>query len=1534
MPTSFSRSDTSLESAFKGRLEAFERAWEQHRSGGSVPRWQDHLLPAGQPCPAAFLFWLLATDIDYRVAAGLPALLAEPYFEDDRLRPTAADGDFLVALVRWEYRKRWGQGERARRQQYLERFPQLQQIRDLSPTLVCRSCAGEVILADEDADGMDCPQCGCRITPFSTAPATRSPALDAGRTWDTSFPPQAAPVGVAPSQPPRQLGRYELGEEIAHGGMGAVLLARDPALNRDLAIKVLKPELQHRPDLVRRFVEEAQITAQLPHPGIVPVHELGQDDNGLPYLAMKLVRGQTLAQLLAPRASPAEDLPRFVGIFEQVCQAVAFAHSHRVIHRDLKPANVMVGRFGEVQVMDWGLAKVLGQAPTKEEQAAGEAAASAIRTLRSEAAAGLVGSSTARGATQAGTVLGTPAYSPPEQAAGQVHLLDERCDVFGLGAILCEILTGRPPYVASDTWRLVYMAGLGELDDAFRRLDGCGADGELVLLVKECLAAEIDRRPRDADVVAQRVAAYQRGVQERLRQAEQERAAAQARAVEERKRRRLAIVLAAVVVLLLLAGGGGAWLLQQQRTRQHAAAEKTMQAVEQARALLELGWQTNDLATLKAAQVEANRALEIAHSGAADQAAQDAAAAVQREVQERTTRAENNRTLLDDLLNISAPQETRSYRNDAAGQMMALAQPSEDEQYAAAFRHRWPDLDIDHSDEAAVTARLGDEPQPVVEEVLAGLDGWLLHRRQTHQPRAKWRRLYRLAEQIDQNSRRRQLRAVLAGEWSPPLGIVARLGGMALPWTALSPVEQGERVRQVMELREQVDVAREPPVSVMLLARACHAAGDEAGAERVLRQAVTARPGEVVLLHQLARMLEVRGRPTEALEYYRAARARRPQLGVTLGLALSRVGRGEEGAAVLRDLIDRQPNNPDLHGQLGNVLYLQKKFFEAEAACRKAIALKPDYAEVYSNLGIALHEQKKLPEAEAACRKAVELQPDDAGSHLNLANVLRDQKKETEAEAAYRKAIALDPDFALAYHNLANALFAQKKVAQAEAAYRKAIALQPDYASAYGGLGLTLRDQKKLPEAEAVLRRAIELQPDDAGAYSNLGLTLMDQKKLPEAEAVLRTAIALQGDLAEAHYNLGNALYAQKKVSGAEAAYRKVIALQPDNASAYINLATTLQDQKRFSEAETASRRAMALKPEDPETYIRLGNALLAQRKVPDAEAAFRKATVLKPDHVLAYNNLAVALLEQKKASEAEAVLRKAIAVQPDSPDAYDNLGSALHDQNRVPEAEAAYRKAIALQPDFARAYYNLGGALYAQKKLSEAIGAYRKAIALQPDYAMAYNNLGAVLQDQKKLSEAEEAFRKADELLPDQPFIHNNLRRAQYLVELDRKLTACLDGKDHPASPQEAAALAFHAAYRDRYHAAVRFYTDAFQQEPKIADDLQQQHRFRAACLAALAIAGKGDDSATLDEPARVKLRRQARDWLRADLKAYTALLEKNKAVAAVVAQRLASWRDDTDLAAVRDAAAIGKWPDAERDEWKKLWADVEALRRRCQEK
>jgi serine/threonine protein kinase len=220
--------------------------------------------------------------------------------------------------------------------------------------------------------------------------------------------------------------KYEIIERIGQGGMACVYRARDRELERDVALKVLSGSLSD-PELQSRMVEEAKIMARLEHPGIVPIHDSGILPDGRFFYAMKLIRGNRLDHDVAAMGS----LPVRLRVFEQICQAVAFAHAHGVIHRDLKPQNVMVGPFGEVLVMDWGVAKL------KE---ALQVRSPATTPRPPDRKATSVGT-----ATDHGLVIGTPGYMAPEQTIGGPSLVDERADIYGLGGILYFLLTDQAP---------------------------------------------------------------------------------------------------------------------------------------------------------------------------------------------------------------------------------------------------------------------------------------------------------------------------------------------------------------------------------------------------------------------------------------------------------------------------------------------------------------------------------------------------------------------------------------------------------------------------------------------------------------------------------------------------------------------------------------------------------------------------------------------------------------------------------------------------------------------------------------------------------------------------------------------------------------------------------------------------------------------------------------------------------------------------------------------------------------------------------
>ncbi len=390
-------------------------------------------------------------------------------------------------------------------------------------------------------------------------PAPVEPStLDQAKGFDPAPPTAPSIAGISGAG--QSIPGYTITGEIARGGMGRVLAGREMTLDREVALKLLLPGASSE-----RFVTESKITAKLPHPNIPPVYALGTLDDGSPYLAMKRIRGRTLAEELAVRPGPSDDLPRFVTVFEQIAQAVGFAHAQGIIHRDLKPANIMLGAFGEVQVMDWGLAKDL---------------ANDLEISRGHHPESLV----AAEHTAAGAVMGTPAYMAPEQARGEA--VDARADVFALGGILTGILTGQAVFTGKSALETIDQAARADTAAAFARIDACGAETELKAIAKHCLAANSAERPADGHEVASLIASYRAGVEERLRRAEAEQAAAATKAQEQRKRRRLLLIASASVFAVLLLGvvGTTMGLIQANRARESEAqrADSESQARQEA----------------------------------------------------------------------------------------------------------------------------------------------------------------------------------------------------------------------------------------------------------------------------------------------------------------------------------------------------------------------------------------------------------------------------------------------------------------------------------------------------------------------------------------------------------------------------------------------------------------------------------------------------------------------------------------------------------------------------------------------------------------------------------------------------------------------------------------------------------------------------------------------------------------------------------------------------------------------------------------
>src|SRR5262245_957229 len=419
---------------------------------------------------------------------------------------------------------------------------------DPERSLAAVDSAGAVALMREELRRL----ADASLAQVGEAPASGGPDGVAGTTVDhvgDDDAPLCSPV------------RYRVLRPHAKGGLGEVFVAEDRELHREVAFKEIQKPYAHDAHSRSRFLLEAEVNGRLEHPGVVPVYGLGSYRDGRPCYAMRFIRGESLQEALGRfHAADAAGrdvgeralaLRQLLGQFVAVCNAVAYAHSRGVIHRDLKPSNIMLGKFGETLVVDWGLAKVIGR---PEGEPPGD-----DTTLRPASGDG--------SATVAGTAVGTPAYMSPEQAAGRLDLVGPASDLYSLGATLYALLTGRAPFQGEDKGELLRRASRGEwvpprqvkrgipkaLDAICRKAMALQPQDRYA--TAQALAADVEHWLADEPVTAYREPLFRR--------------------LGRWRRRHPALVAASAagVLVALLAAGAGAWWLDRQRAERRQAVE-------------------------------------------------------------------------------------------------------------------------------------------------------------------------------------------------------------------------------------------------------------------------------------------------------------------------------------------------------------------------------------------------------------------------------------------------------------------------------------------------------------------------------------------------------------------------------------------------------------------------------------------------------------------------------------------------------------------------------------------------------------------------------------------------------------------------------------------------------------------------------------------------------------------------------------------------------------------------------------------------
>ncbi|MFM9969590.1 MAG: tetratricopeptide repeat protein [Burkholderiales bacterium] len=945
--------------------------------------------------------------------------------------------------------------------------------------------------------------------------------------------------------------RFHILRPHAKGGLGEVFVALDEELHREVALKEIQNHHAHNAENRARFMMEAEITGGLEHPGIVPVYGLGTYADGRPYYAMRFIRGDSLQDAIThyhqdeprlPARGAGErtlELRKLLGRFIDVCQAIQYAHDRGILHRDLKPGNIMLGKYGETLVVDWGLAKTVGRAETLKRPGSTEDE----RTLK-------VSSESGSAETLAGTALGTPAFMSPEQAAGRLDLLGPASDVYSLGATLYALLTGQAPVRGKDVAEVLTKVQRGD----FARPRQLQPD--LTLALEAICVKAMALKPADRYASPRALADdLERWLADEPVSAMKEPMTVKAGRWVRRHKPLVSGAAAALLVGLLALSAGAFWYEHQQAetARKEAFAEAETQRKE---ALAEAETQRKQVL----AQAEVLRKQSIAEEKvrqALDQA--------------RKTRDELHKILkkpngVQELLNQPAvwQAQIKNARSDWE-RARDYADDTGDPHWPAEIKKREAELTRDQADHD-LALRL--------EKIRMDRTTFVKRKFDTARPRKDYAAAFEAAGLrpepgqemvhallIQQSAIKDQLVAAL-DNWAylEHINKNSSLTGRLLEIARLSdPDPWRDKIRNlefwkdtpaIAKLVQEAKMDRELPArqSPQMLYLVSRLLPEDKTQETWLRFAQTLHPTDFWISYRLASSLEKSKDAIQAAGFYRVALAIRP-------------------------------NDFGVYSNLGHVLHAQNDFPGAIYACKKAIDINPNVAEAWANLGSSLHAQQNLPEAVDAYKNALVINPQLATAWTNLGNVRRGQKDFSGAIDDHKMALAIDDQLATAWNNLGVVYHHDlKNIPDAIIAYKKAVEIDPEYALAWANLGLARQFQKELPEASDAYMEAVRISPKFAEVWINLGMVRRDQRDFSGAIKAYNNAIDINPRLAEAWNSLGIVLRDQKELYVAIFAYKKAININPQFAPAWNNLGNLyLFELKNPGAAINAYNKALAI---------------------------------------------------------------------------------------------------------------------------------------------------------------------------------------------------------------------------------------------------------------------------------------------------------------------------------------------------------------------
>ena len=759
--------------------------------------------------------------------------------------------------------------------------------------------------------------------------------------------------------------RYDLGGIIARGGMGIILRAHDRKLGRQVAIKTVAERHLASTRVMSRFRREVLVAARLQHPGIVPVYDCGWLGPRRPYFSMKLVAGRTLEAILDESDRQSSDRSELLSILLKVMQAVACAHAAGFVHRDLKPANIMVGDYGEVMVMDWGLAWVQGEVGAEvgltEDDSAGDISI---------------------GLSVDGSVVGTAPYMSPEQARGEVDRIGPPCDVFALGSILCEVLTGSPAFVGKNFHETRRLAAAGSIASALSRIADAQADPELEEIARICLTVDPEHRPPLQEVVLV-LEAWQRHAEDRAERARLEVVAERARGEGEAERAReaheraraesrarKATVLLSIVGLLVISIAT-AYLIRTERTAR--TRERESESV------------------VNAALGEARARLAAARqAGIEDELAWEKSRLATRQLSEQLGRHDPGRELAALVRRFEEDSEAAASDAERSRKIVMQLNRWEPHWHRPSFAER-------DEEDRRIFASIGIDPDSmearemaellaassIRDELVAALDVWAKSRFASRQQKESgWRKLIETASLADPD-----------------------------PWrVTLRRAWMDKDVATLSELAVSPSFVEQSAHGTNLLARCLCLLGDSVGTINVLRRAHVIHASDFRINLDLAIHLRWIEDPnwTEIASFYDMARAARPECHEILadfghalymsgdiegsgrvldqaqrldpedghvqmyaGIIRARIGEIETAVAVLSEAVESFDGSMNLEFFVAELQFILGRYGEAASSLRAAADLLPGHHERLLATAAVLDELEKSS-GEDDCRRILE----------------------------------------------------------------------------------------------------------------------------------------------------------------------------------------------------------------------------------------------------------------------------------------------------------------------------------------------------------------------------------------------------------------------------------------------------------------------------------------------------------------------------------------------------------------------------------